>query len=78
VKEAALSRPPENGPTPLARGVMWATQISTLGLEVALPALGGYWLDQRLGTSPILLIVGVCLGFGVSLYSIVKLSKRKP
>ena len=62
----------------MARGVMWASQISTMGLQVALPALGGYLLDQRWGTSPVLLIIGVFLGFAISLYSIIKLTQRKP
>lgn len=73
-----MSEPRDDGRSSMARGMMWASQISTLGLEVALPALGGYWLDQRWGTSPIFVIVGVFLGFGISLYSIVKLSQRKP
>jgi F0F1-type ATP synthase assembly protein I len=62
----------------MARGIFWATQISTLGLEVALPALGGYWLDQRWNTSPVFVLAGVFLGFGISLVSIIKLTQRKP
>lgn len=27
--------------------------------------LGGYWLDQRLGTLPILVVVGMLVGFGL-------------
>ncbi len=29
----------------------WAAKITTVGLEMALPAIGGYYLDRRLGTS---------------------------
>jgi F0F1-type ATP synthase assembly protein I len=72
-----MSQPPDDGRSAMGRGMMWASQISTLGLEVALPALGGYWLDQRWGTSPAFVLVGVVIGFGVSLYSIVKLSQPR-
>ena len=54
----------------MARGIYWASQVSTLGLEVALPAAGGYWLDQRWGTKPWLTIAGSVLGiivFGISI-----------
>jgi F0F1-type ATP synthase assembly protein I len=30
----------------------------------------GYWLDQRLGTTPLLLIVGVFVGAGAGFYSL--------
>lgn len=62
----------------MARGILRASQISTLGIEMALPAVAGYWGDQRWGTSPWLLIVGVICGFVISLYSIIKLTQRKP
>jgi F0F1-type ATP synthase assembly protein I len=51
-------------------------RFSGLGLQYAATvgvfALLGRWLDQRLGASPACLLVGVFLGFGLGLYSIVK------
>jgi ATP synthase protein I len=45
-----------------------ATSYSTVGLELALSILfgmfGGRWLDGKLGTDPVLMLVG--LGFGVA------------
>lgn len=39
--------------------------VGQLGFEIALPlvgfAWGGHWLDQRLGSSPALLLIGVAL-----------------
>jgi F0F1-type ATP synthase assembly protein I len=32
----------------------------------------GYWLDQRLGTSPWLLLLGALLGIGAALYQFFK------
>lgn len=37
----------------------------------------GRWLDEKLGTSPLLLIVGVFTGFGAALYSMVRKLGRK-
>jgi F0F1-type ATP synthase assembly protein I len=46
-----------------------------LGLTFAFTLLAfagiGYWLDERFGTSPWLLIAGVFLGFAGALYSLI-------
>ena len=51
------------------------TRLGGMGLHfaatIAVFGGGGYWLDSRLGSSPWLLIVGVFLGFGLGLYSMV-------
>ncbi len=36
----------------------------------------GYYLDKRLQTSPLLLLVGVFLGFGLSIYNLIKVIKE--
>ena len=47
-----------------------------LGLQFAgsigVFALLGWWLDEKLGTSPWLLLLGVFTGFGGGLYALVK------
>jgi len=47
-----------------------------LGLElaatVALGALGGQWLDRRTHSPGVFTIVGALLGFGATLYSLVR------
>lgn len=30
-------------------------------------AYGGHWLDQRFGTSPVLFLIGIALGFAASM-----------
>ena len=39
----------------------------TFGASIVAFTLAGNWADERLGTSPLLLLVGVFLGFGLSL-----------
>lgn len=73
-----MSQPPDDGRSPMARGMMWASQISTLGIEMALPILGGYYLDRRWNSSPVCILIGVVLGFGIGLYLIIKITQRKP
>jgi F0F1-type ATP synthase assembly protein I len=55
--------------------MQWASRITTIGMETALPGALGWWLDERWGTGPWLLIVGVMIGFGVSLLHLMQLVK---
>ena len=50
----------------------------TMGLSLALFAIGGNWLDGRLGTSPLFVLLGVALAFGANLVSLMgKLKGRQ-
>lgn len=53
----------------------WVTRITTVGLEMALPAALGYWLDERWGTEPWLIILGGALGFTVGLRHLLQMQK---
>lgn len=76
VKEAELPRTPDDGPSSLARGIAWASQVSSLTFELAGPMFAGYWLDQRWGTSPGLLLLGAVLGLFLFGWGIVRLSRE--
>ena len=41
-----------------------------LGLAVVLLTLGGWWLDKKFGTSPVLLLIGAAVGITGGLYRI--------
>jgi F0F1-type ATP synthase assembly protein I len=49
-----------------------------LGLTLAVTVLaglgGGYWLDRRLGTQPVFLLLGATLGVGAALYHFFKVA----
>lgn len=64
--------------SPLSIGLEWATRITTLGLEFSLPALGGVFLDQRIGTMPVLTLTGSVLGFTVGMMHMMNIAKAKP
>lgn len=58
----AEQRPPVH---PLAQAVEWVAKITTVALEMVLPAVGGAYLDRRWGTqywALVGLVVGVILG----------------
>jgi F0F1-type ATP synthase assembly protein I len=49
-------------------GVGWFIAISIL-----LGVWGGIWLDEKLGTSPIMVIVGLILGLVVAFYGVYRM-----
>lgn len=57
-----------------------AMRYAGLGLEFAAVFFGFVWagrfLDERLGTKPWLLLVGVCFGFSIALYRLVFIARR--
>lgn len=61
-----------------AIGIAWANQIIALCMEMALPALAGFWLDNKLGTKFILLLVGLGLGITAGIYGLIRLTKNPP
>jgi F0F1-type ATP synthase assembly protein I len=51
---------------PLAVAMQWVAKITTVALEMMLPAVGGSYLDRRFGTqcwALIGLVVGMVVGF---------------
>lgn len=52
----------------------WASRISNIGLQMALPALLGWWGDRSWGTEPWLVVVGAVVGFASGMLAILKLA----
>jgi len=56
--------------------MMWASRISNIGFQMAVPPLVGWWADEKWGFAPWLTILGACFGFAGGMYSILKLSEH--
>ena len=66
---------PADDRSAMARAMGWSAQITTISFEMVLPGLGGFWLDQKLGTKPLFLILGVVFGFTLGLWHLLKLAQ---
>lgn len=73
-----MKRRPESDRASLLEGYAFASRASSIALQAVVPAGLGYWLDQRWGTSPWLLIIGAGLGLAVMLMELIRLSQPKP
>ena len=55
-------------------------RFAGLGIQLAITILGGVllgqWLDRRLGTEALFTILGAFLGFGATMYSLIRSLNR--
>ena len=54
-----------------------ASQVLSICLEMIIPCCVGYWVDNRVGTLPILTLVGLALGMSLGIYGLVKLASSQ-
>jgi ATP synthase protein I len=59
----------------------WVTALRFIGigwfvaLSILLGVLGGVWLDNKLGTRPVLVIIGLFLGVSVAFYGVYRIAR---
>ena len=63
--------------SPFAAALEWSTRLTAIGLEMALPAGGGYWLDHRIDTAPVFVILGAMLGFATGMFHLLQIAKQQ-
>lgn len=69
---------PPRQPVPLAAAMEWVAKITTVALEMFLPAVGGAYLDRRWGTN-FWALVGLVLGVTVGMWHLLRMTQpRKP
>lgn len=68
-REGPSPAPGRPSPTPVSAFAGFGLQFV---LAVILFLYAGEWVDRKLGTSPLFLIIGVFVGAGGSFYSIVR------
>lgn len=60
----------------LAEAHLWVSRLTTVSLEMALPALLGHWFDNKWETTPLLTAIGAFLGFGCGLTHLLRMTKE--
>ena len=73
---ACVNDPPRQ-PHPYAAAMEWVAKITTVALEMFLPAVGGHYLDQHFRTNYWALI-GLGLGMTVGMWHLLQMTQSKP
>ena len=61
-----MEKMPHEDRSPMAVGLEWSTRLITIGLEMPIPIVGGYWLDKYFATLPLFVCVGAFLGVAIA------------
>lgn len=60
----------------MAIAFQWSATIMTISAEMVVPGLFGYWLDQRLGTRVLFLLVGFAIGGTLATLALMRIAKK--
>src|SRR5262245_20624385 len=67
-----MAAPDRDKRPPMAVAVELASQVISVALMMALPALLGYWADQKVGSSPWLVVTGALVGLAAGMTQILR------
>ena len=62
--------------SPMAKALDLVSQITTISLTAVLPAVGGYFIDNWLGTKIVFILIGLALGMTGAGFQLMNLVKR--
>src|SRR2546421_8681663 len=65
-RETIVIQKPESR-SALSVGYYWCARVTSIGLEFAIPAMLGFYLDRWLKTSPWMTVIGAFLGLGLGM-----------
>lgn len=61
----------------MAVALDWSSTIISISVAMVVPGLAGYWLDGKLGTRFVFLLLGMVLGVVVGIWQLVRLTQKK-
>jgi len=64
---------PSDDRSVLAKATEMASNVTVISVEMSAPMLGGLWLDRWLGTEVAFTVVGVFVGLGFGLWSLLRM-----
>ncbi|MBI2824694.1 MAG: AtpZ/AtpI family protein [Planctomycetia bacterium] len=67
---------PKDELSPIVIASQWATRIMAVAGEMVLPGLLGLWVDTRLGTRVVFMLIGFGLGSTLAVWHLVKMTSQ--
>ena len=59
----------------VAKAYHWSARIIVVALEMALPGVVGHWIDLRLGTVVLFLLVGLIIGCTGGVWHLIQMTR---
>jgi hypothetical protein len=74
-RSAAPVKNPSDDRSPAAIAYGWASRIMVVAMEMVLPGLAGHWLDEKLGTKVLFLLIGLALGSTAATFHLISMTR---
>ena len=71
-----METPPEDR-SPVAIASQWASRVMTVSLEMVLPGMLGYWVDQMLGTVALFMVIGFVFGITAAIWHLIRMTSSE-
>lgn len=71
-----MPHPDRQNRSSLVEAHQWVSRLTTVGLEMSLPALFGHWLDKKWDSTPWLTAIGAVLGFILGMIHLLRMAKE--
>lgn len=52
----------------------WVARLTTVATEMVLPGVLGYWIDQRLGTKLVFMLLGFGSGLALGVWHLIRMT----
>jgi len=52
----------------------WVSRVMTVSMEMVVPGLIGLWLDERIGSTPLLALAGFGLGMTTAIWHLLRMT----
>jgi F0F1-type ATP synthase assembly protein I len=66
---------PSDDRSPAAKAYQWASRIMVVAITMVLPALAGHWVDKKLGTVVLFLLIGLGLGCTAAVFQLMQIAQ---
>jgi F0F1-type ATP synthase assembly protein I len=64
-----------DGRSPIAMAMQWASQVTTISIEMVAPILLGVWADRSWGTKSVFTILGSIAGLWLGIWSLIRMTQ---
>jgi hypothetical protein len=70
-----VETPPDQR-SPVVIASQWASRVMTVSIEMVLPGLIGYWIDQKLDTVFLFMLIGFTVGITAAVWHLIQMTSR--
>ncbi len=69
-----MDRPPADDRSALSLAWAWGTRVTVIAAQMVVPGLIGYWIDEKLGTRIVFMLVGFAIGITSAIMQLVRMT----